>query len=82
MSDSIYQVSTDVLIEPPILKSLELDLSILQPYCGWFTISKSLLFLDYCQERTWRSVNHIMALANFITDAAFCLGCVHKELDN
>ena len=51
MSDPIYQVSTGVLIESPLL-------------------------LSSCQERIWRSVNHIVALANFITDAAFCLGCV------
>jgi hypothetical protein len=55
MSDSIYQVSTDFLIE--------------SPYFLYFVALQ-------CYERTWRSVNHIVALANFITDAAFCLGYV------
>ena len=33
-------------------------------------------FCQYCKERIWRSVNHIMAQANFITDAALYLGRV------
>jgi hypothetical protein len=58
LSDSIYQVSTDTLIESPLY-------------------SIFIIFLiSNVNERIWRSVNHIMAHANFNTDAAFCLGRV------